>query len=272
MRFSEILLSATVLTGLVWLVDTIFFRANRLMHVMPSNTSKSSAAEPWYVEYSKAFFPILLIVLILRSFLAEPFRIPSGSMHPTLWEGDFILVNKFDYGIRLPVIGTKIFSIGEPKRGDVIVFKQDDDLDSKDVIKRVIGLPGDHINYKDNIIYVNGTPLKQEFLEETNDFTLEKASWPVRKLSEKIDDKIHDIYIHVKDPLRIYQYNDTTVPKGSYFVMGDNRDNSKDSRYWGFVKDEDILGRAFAIWMSWDSLENDWSKKIRWHRLATIIH
>ena len=272
MRFLEILLIATVITGLIWLIDSLFFREKRLWE-LPLGPLSGKVRDPWYVEYSKAFFPILLIVLILRSFLAEPFRIPSGSMHPTLWEGDFILVNKYYYGIRLPVLGTKIISIGEPKRGDIIVFKHDEDSESKDMIKRVVGLPGDQISYKENILYVNGKPAKQKFITETNDITFGNHYWPVRQFSEELDNKIHDIYIQLGSTImpRTYKYNDITVPKGSYFVMGDNRDNSSDSRDWGFVKDEDILGRAFAIWMSWDSQENDLMKKIRWDRLGTSL-
>lgn len=265
MRFSEILLSATVVTGLIVLVDMLFFRKRRFA------TQGLSSSEPWYVEYSRSFFPVLLIVLILRSFLAEPFRIPSGSMHPTLWEGDFILVNKYQYGIRLPGVGTKLFSVSEPKRGDVVVFKHDTNSDSKDMIKRVVGLPGDHIEYKNNTIHINGEPVKQVFQADALDYNVQGIAWPVRELVEHLGDKVHNIFVRVDYTPPHYRFNDVVVPKGHYFVMGDNRDNSGDSRVWGFVKDEDLLGRAFSIWMSWDTLQPAWVDKIRWDRIATKI-
>lgn len=272
MRFSEILLIATSITGFVWLLDILFFKQKRVMHRL-SNGGGEYATEPWYVEYSKSFFPVLLIVLILRSFLAEPFRIPSASMHPTLWEGDFILVNKYNYGIRLPSVGTKILSIGEPKRGDVIVFKRDTKLDSKDMIKRVVGLPGDHVEYKDKMIHINGEAIQQVFQKNVIDGMLEGSTWPAQEFLETLGDAQHNIFVR-SDRLDVpnYRFKDAIVPEGSYFVMGDNRDNSEDSRFWGFVKDEDILGRAFAVWMSWDSIQKEWLQKIRWNRIAKKIN
>jgi signal peptidase I len=274
MRFSEILLIATAITGLICLMDVLFFKRRRAMNAISSGALRSINAikEPWYVEYSKSFFPVLLIVLILRSFLAEPFRIPSASMHPTLWEGDFILVNKYNYGIRLPGSGTKLFSVGKPKRGDVIVFKHDTDIDSKDMIKRVVGLPGDHVEYKDKVIYINGEPVKQTFNKEAMDHTLQGPAWTVRELEEQLGDNKHSIFVRSDlSDTPDFRYKDVIVPKDNYFVMGDNRDNSGDSRVWGFVKDEEVLGRAFSVWMSWDSLEPAWLNKIRWNRIATWI-
>lgn len=290
--FTEYLFLAIVVTGLIWSIDALFFRPRRYRKGVSLDVTKES----WIVEYSRAFFPILLVVFILRSFVAEPFRIPSGSMHPTLWEGDFILVNKFNYGIRLPILRNKAFSVGNPKRGDVIVFKHAYDSESKDMIKRVIGLPGDRIQYKDKVIYVNGTPLKQIFLNETLDNNMQGQTWPVQRFEEKNDSKekendadaketgsngsgsngskVKEYNIFVRADSfqhKPYEYADVVVPADSYFVMGDNRDNSDDSRYWGFVKDEEILGRAFLIWMSWDSLEFNWLKKIRWHRVGNEI-
>lgn len=274
MRFSEILLIATAVTGLIWLLDVLFLKRHRLMSVLSNGALGESAKDPWYVEYAKSFFPVLLVVLILRSFLAEPFRIPSASMHPTLWEGDFILVNKYNYGIRLPSVGTKLFSIGDPKRGDVIVFKRDTHLDSKDMIKRVIGLPGDHVEYKDKMIYLNGEPIKQVFQKDMMDYgMLQGPMWPVQEFRETLGDKEHNIFVRGdRTDVPAYRFKDIIVPEGSYFVMGDNRDNSEDSRFWGFVKDEDVLGRAFAVWMSWDSIQQEWLQKIRWHRVATKIN
>lgn len=268
MRFSEILLIATAVTGAVWLLDAIFWRPKRMMYVI--GRARQSDQEPWWVEYSRAFFPILLIVLILRSFLAEPFRIPSGSMRPTLLEGDFIVVNKYTYGLRLPLTGTKIISLNDPKRGDVVVFKHEENGESIDMIKRVIGLPGDHIQYKDGTIYINGEAVNKEFQVEKEDTLPQGHKIPVREYKETINGIQHQIFIHpeANQHLSHYAYTDVQVPAGSYFVMGDNRDNSKDSRVWGFVKDEDIQGRAFAVWMSWDS---DSASKVRWHRLMTEI-
>jgi signal peptidase I len=269
MRFAEILVTATAVTGAIWLIDSLFWRHKRMMRIMPGSYG-SGVKEPWYVEYSKAFFPILLIVLILRSFLAEPFRIPSSSMHPTLLEGDFILVNKFTYGLRVPVAGNKLLETGKPKRGDVVVFKHTKkDGESIDMIKRVIGLPGDHITYKDNTIYINDKPVKQEFLADILDSDSMGDAYPVRKFKEELNGISHDIFVRIRDKMMTlnYPYQDVQVPNDSYFVMGDNRDNSQDSRFWGFVKDEDLQGRAFGIWMSWDADTN----RPRWHRIASPI-
>lgn len=275
MRFNEILLLVTFITGFIWLIDSLFFRPRRIMLVLPGKRGEDTQ-EPWWVEYSRSFFPILLIVLILRTFIVEPFRIPSGSMRPTLLEGDFIVVNKFDYGLRLPVLNDVVIPLGTPKRGDVIVFKHVKNTESLDMIKRIVGLPGDHVQYKDKIIYINGEPVKQEFLaEKTDQDTSQGYSWTVRHQKESLGDIQHDIYIHA-DPEspRAREYEDVVVPPNHYFVMGDNRDNSDDSRSWGFVDNKDILGKAFMIWFSWDSSPKggDWLKKsIRWDRIGNPL-
>jgi signal peptidase I len=199
--------------------------------------------DPAPVEYAKSFFPILFAVLILRSFLFEPFQIPTGSMIPTLNVGDFIVVNKFAYGLRLPVTGTKILGIGEPKRGDVMVFIPPHDPNY--FIKRVIGLPGDHVRYAENIVYINNEPLTQDegiLLPELG-----------KKLSlETIGGLTHGI--HTDAPQRFGRYpwlkpEGMVVPEGQYFMMGDNRDNSEDSRYWGPASEDKIVGKAVAVWM-----------------------
>jgi len=248
MRFAEILLGVTTLTGLIWAVDSAFFKHHRMRSVIP-DAQNSAVQEPWWVEYAKAFFPVLLLVLVLRSFLAEPFRIPSGSMHPTLIEGDFVLVNKYTYGLRFPAFGYKMLEIGTPKRGDIIVFKHGD----MDLIKRVVGLPKDHIQYKDKVIYVNGKPITQTFETELVDEDDRGVRHTMRVLSETLGETTHQLLVQPSQPTAPslhYPYDDVTVPDQSYFVMGDNRDNSKDSRMWGFVPDEAIQGRAFGIWMS----------------------
>jgi signal peptidase I len=211
--------------------------------------------DPLPVEYAKSFFPILFAVLILRSFLFEPFQIPTGSMIPTLNVGDYIVVNKFAYGLRLPVTGTKILSVSEPKRGDVMVFIPPHDPHY--FIKRVIGLPGDHVRYADNIVYINGEPLPQDEGRILQDKGI--------KLSiETIGGLAHDIHTSVPQRFtRNYDWMDDAgvhrkgwmtpegmvVPEGQYFMMGDNRDNSLDSRYWGPASEAKIVGKAVAVWM-----------------------
>jgi signal peptidase I len=271
MRFTDFLLIATLMTGLVWMLDRLFWRPRRLINVFSSSPKEKS--EPLIVEYCRAFFPVLLLVFLLRSFLAEPFYIPSGSMRPTLVEGDFILVNKFAYGLRLPLIGTKVVSIGNPSRGDVVVFKHDKQGDSLDFIKRVVGLPGDHIEYKDKIIYVNGEAMKQEFVAETQDRDIGKnTGWSVRHQHETLGNIRHDIYVHTDMEPSMQQFTDMTVPNDSYFVMGDNRDNSNDSRSWGVVKGEELLGRALGVWFSWDSSKTGMDRikhAVRWERIGS---
>jgi signal peptidase I len=196
------------------------------------------------VEYAKSFFPILFAVLILRSFLFEPFQIPTGSMIPTLNVGDFIVVNKYAYGLRLPVTGTKIFEVDQPKRGDVMVFIPPHEPDY--FIKRVIGLPGDHIRYADKVVYINGEPLIQEEIELIRE-------QGVLHSREAIGGVTHDIYTAASQRFnRTYDWlrpEGMTIPEGQYFMMGDNRDNSSDSRYWGPASEAKIVGKAVAVWM-----------------------
>jgi len=201
--------------------------------------------EPVAVEYAKSFFPILFAVLLLRSFVFEPFQIPTGSMIPTINVGDFIVVNKYAYGLRLPVVGTKILPVGEPKRGDVMVFIPPHEPIY--YIKRVIGLPGDHIQYRDKVVYVNGEALAQQDLGVI-------PALGVRHLKETVNGLEHDIYT-AATPERFERFYDwmppegIVVPQGHYFMMGDNRDNSSDSRYWGPVPEKNIVGKAIAVWM-----------------------
>ena len=196
------------------------------------------------VEYAKSFFPILFAVLVLRSFLFEPFQIPTGSMIPTLNIGDFIVVNKFSYGLRLPVTGTKIIPVGEPKRGDVMVFIPPHDPNY--FIKRVIGLPGEHVRYADNTIYINGEPLPQEELDLIRELGVQHSR-------ETVGGITHDIYTAASQRFpRVYDWlppEGAVIPEGHYFMMGDNRDNSSDSRYWGPVSEDRIVGKAVAVWM-----------------------
>lgn len=244
--FEFFLVAASVATGLIWAGWVLY-----LKYVMPRD---SEIVEPWPVEYAKSFFPVIFIVLLLRSFLVEPFRIPSGSMMPTLLIGDFILVNKFTYGVRLPVLHNKIVEFGEPKRGDIVVFRFPGNP-SVDYIKRVIGLPGDRIQYVNKQIIINGKPVKQTPLMIFQGVGKGRDSTGSSLLSEDLDTVTHDILIREGQPMPPARYvvsEGVTVPEGHYFVMGDNRDNSNDSRFWGFVPEANLVGRAFFRWMSFD--------------------
>lgn len=247
--FSLLLTVLSALTGLAWLADRLFFAKTRAL----MRGEGDQVADPWWVDYARSLFPVLFFVLMLRSFIAEPFRIPSGSMMPNLLIGDFILVNKFTYGIRLPVLNTKIIPMGEPKRGDVVVFRPPHHPE-QDWIKRVVGLPGDEIVVQDNRVTVNGKPAGYVpggvfvGVGQGRDMT------GGRLLAETFADASSGHTVLVRDDIPFLMHrNDTwTVPEGHYFVMGDNRDNSEDSRYWGFMPEQNLVGRAFLIWMNWD--------------------
>ncbi len=197
-------------------------------------------------EYAAAFLPVLLVVLCIRSFLYEPYRIPSGSMQPTLEIGDFIFVNKFAYGLRLPVTNTTVVELGSPKRGDVVVFKLPSDPRAN-FIKRMVGLPGDFIEYRDKRLHINGEPI-----ELSEPVPLNPASpYSVRKAVELLGQASHDVHFM---PGRISREGRFRVPAGHYFVMGDNRDNSRDSRYpgVGYIPEDRLVGRAERIWFNWE--------------------
>ena len=238
MNLELILTFATALTGIVWLVYALTHRG----------VPKDKRREPWYVEYSKSFFPVLLIVLVLRSFVAEPFRIPSGSMMPTLLVGDFILVNKFAYGLRLPVLHTKIADLGEPERGDVVVFRFPRNPE-EDYIKRIVGLPGDRIGYFNKTVYINGEPMPQWVVGVYHGVGSGEVMTGAEERIEDLAGRRHHILIR---PDRLNVEGEYVVPEGHYFVLGDNRDNSNDSRFWGFVPEENLVGKAFIIWLNWD--------------------
>lgn len=264
LNFPLLLVIAVAVCGLLALLDLVFLAprrrkaiANYQATVQPADMQviEKLNKEPLLVEYGKSFFPVLFIVLVLRSFLVEPFQIPSGSMKPTLDVGDFILVNKFSYGIRLPVIDKKIIEVGDPQRGDVMVFRYPSDP-SVNYIKRVVGLPGDTVRYtSDKHLYVNGQLVAQQ-LVGVEPGTLGSAELYKEKLGE-VEHMIRKEMSRYRAP----PDNEWTVPAGHYFMMGDNRDNSNDSRYWddpnipkdelGMVPDQNIVGKAFAVWMSW---------------------
>ena len=196
------------------------------------------------VDFCQSTFPVLFIVMIIRSFIVEPYKIPSGSMIPTLQIGDFILVNKFNYGLRLPVIGTNIYSVGAPKFGDVMVFKQPG-KESINFIKRVIGVPGDIISYNNKVFYINGVAVDKQLANHTTDIANNYSLF-----NECIADNCHQIQTN-NNKLNLAAEGTWKVPDNMYFVAGDNRDNSHDSRFWGFVPDKNIVGKAFYIWMNW---------------------
>lgn len=239
------LVAITALSGLIILLYRLF----------ASKELRSSDNPPILLDYARSFFPVLLIVIILRSFVAEPFRIPSGSMIPTLEIGDFILVQKYAYGVRLPVIHKKIISVAEPQRGDVMVFRYPRDP-SINYIKRVIGLPGDRISWTANKeLIVNGKKIPysdSKTVEVDTQFGARKANILTETLSSKEGDVEHAIQLFAGQSKAV----DVVVPEGSYFVMGDNRDNSSDSRVWGFVPEKNIVGKAIYVWMHWNWQEN----------------
>ncbi len=260
MDFALIMFVLLLVTGGIWLLDKLVLAKSRA----------SGVADPWWVEYAKSFFPVILIVFCIRSFLVEPFKIPSGSMIPTLQVGDFILVNKYTYGIRLPIIDQKIIQINDPQRGDVMVFHYPENP-SVDYIKRVVGVPGDVIEYRNKHLTING---KEQLQQPIGDYNYVESGLNfvhTERMSEMLGKRRHDILINPDMPnvhlgsVADFQgrenctYDDEsvrcTVPAGSYFMMGDNRDNSRDSRYWGFVPDKEIVGRAFFIWMNFSDLK-----------------
>lgn len=257
--FSLVLVCLVGACGALWLLDSLWIKKFRLAAIADYESTQTKgkteeqqaediaglAQEPMLIEYAKSFFPVLLIVLILRSFLVEPFQIPTGSMIPTLEVGDFILVNKYAYGVRLPVIGTKIVDVADPERGDVMVFIPPH-VNSY-YIKRVIGLPGDTIRYEDKRLYVNGEIINEEFVEDIAiDTNLGELPGTLHR--ETINGVEHATQ-HISAIARQRSRTTWVIPNGHYFMMGDNRDNSSDSREWGAVPEEDIVGRAIAVWM-----------------------
>lgn len=250
--FALVLVIAVAVTGLFSFYDVLFLAPKRKAAVaaaeeraeISDDTREKLSRQPILMEYSRSFFPVLFIVLILRSFLVEPFQIPSGSMLPTLKIGDFILVNKYHYGIRLPVAGTKVIPLNDPQRGDVMVFKYPEDP-RINYIKRVVGVPGDKIRYANKKLFVNGKQVPQEFVAN-----LKFENPPKILVKEDLFGVEHEIYV---EPFRDPKWPEWEVPEGNYFVLGDNRDNSRDSRYWNFVPDELVVGKAFAVWLHWES-------------------
>ena len=291
-NFSLLLLILTLATLCYWLAERLHFKPQRMAAAAKlevqhnarraelsrqgivkvdgdvASARQALLAQPWWLDWTAGLFPVILVVFLLRSFLFEPFKIPSGSMIPTLLVGDLILVNKFHYGIRLPVINKKIVANHEPQRGDVMVFRYPRDT-SIDYIKRVVGLPGDEVSYRGQRLYINGKPVPTEPLPEYYD---EDSMRYVPQFSELLGDVAHRILVNPRlqpfyggDEQRTFAFRENCVfnvegvtckvPAGQYFMMGDNRDNSQDSRFWGFVPDENIVGKAFFVWMNFGNFK-----------------
>ncbi|MFC4821519.1 signal peptidase I [Dokdonella ginsengisoli] len=272
--FALLLVVLTAVSGVIWLLDRLFLAKARAQRAQAFETmtalsqeerearSRNALREPVAVEYARSFFPVLFVILLFRSFIAEPFKIPSGSMMPTLLVGDFILVNKFSYGLRLPVLNKKVLDVGEPKRGDVFVFRYPENP-KEDYIKRVIGLPGDEITYRNKVLYVNGEEIAETGLGPyvgpgESGRSMAGAQVKLEKLGA-VEHRIMEL------PQAFIGHEGTwKVPPGHYFAMGDNRDNSQDSRFWGFVPEQNLVGRAFVIWMNFDN-------GIDFSRIGTLI-
>jgi signal peptidase I len=291
MNFALILLMLVVLTGFAWVLDKLVFLPQRRRaaeatvaefdrqqervgeRFADENAAQTRARlrddklrQPWWLEYTASFFPVILAVFVVRSFIVEPFKIPSGSMVPTLLVGDFILVNKYEYGLRMPITNTKLTNGSPLKRGDVVVFRYPKD-ESVDYIKRVIGLPGDTVAYEDKKLTINGKPVPETPLPDY--FDDERIGY-AKQFEEDLDGRKNAILNNPQVPPFVVGADDfpfrdncnynaqgvtCKVPPGNYFMMGDNRDNSADSRYWGFVPDNNIVGRAFFIWMNFSNLK-----------------
>lgn len=260
MNFPLIMLILLIITGGISLLDRFILRRHRA----------PEAQGPWWVEYPKSFFPVILIVFFLRSFLVEPFKIPSGSMIPTLLVGDFILVNKYTYGIRLPVINLKVMDVNEPRRGEVMVFRYPENP-SMDYIKRIVGVPGDTVMYRNKQLIINNVPVK---MQADGEYTYVESGLNYvysRRFGESLGEHNYEILINPDVPdiqlagVRSFPHRENCtydddwftckVPAGNYFTMGDNRDSSSDSRYWGFVPERNIVGKAFMIWWNFNDLK-----------------
>lgn len=289
MNFPLILLLLTIFTGVFWVLEKKRFAPERRARAEAAAGAFEAAnreavdrgepavieearrirerelRQPWWIEYTADIFPVILAVFLVRSFLFEPFRIPSGSMLPTLHVGDFILVNKYDYGIRLPVLDKKIIPVGHPERGDVVVFRYPMDT-SVDYIKRVVGVPGDVVDYHDKVLRINGV---EQLQTGKTTFVDPESLMSLDQYDEDLSGVRHMIAVDPNRPPYVPQFAlkkdipecrydehgfTCRVPKGQYFVMGDNRDNSEDSRYWGFVPDENLVGRATLIWANFGNM------------------
>ncbi len=292
--FSAVLFGITAITGVAWLLDVALLRPRRARAARAAGKDPALIPEPGAVDYARSFFPVALVVLVLRSFIFEPFRIPSDSMMPTLLDGDFIIVNKYTYGLRLPVINRKIIPVSEPQRGDVVVFRYPRDP-SVNYIKRLVGLPGDHVEVRSDRITINGQPVPFKIIAPYNDGCYINMQLAEEHLGEHVHQSMLCPVPLFPSPVTPAGCNrsesrgyycgtddgsaadalagegpafETTVPAGSYFMMGDNRDNSEDGRVWGFVPEDNLVGKATRIWFNWDLKRTGGPK---WSRLGSAI-
>ena len=259
--FPLILTCLTLFSGIVVLVDWLWQRAAY------GNADRGKL--PTLIEYCRSFFPIFFIVLILRSFLFQPFRVPTGSLEPSIMPGDFILVKQFAYGVKMPVWNNTLFGKSGPQRGDIALFSYP--VNPKlTFVKRVIGLPGDHISYIDKVFYINGKQMKQTFVKNTVDVEPD-GNIPVKEYTENLMGIKHHIIVNPSAPTN--NFTNLVVPKGKYLMIGDNRDGSDDSRYWGFVPEKDFVGKALFVWMNVDT-KGTWNVlkwHIGWNRIGTNL-
>ena len=249
--FPFVLVSLVAISGTIALIDGIVFARKRL------NGEKI----PWIPEQARSLFPVLLLVLVLRSFVGQPFRVPTSSLEPTVMPGDLLAVGMYQYGLRLPVWHTKIFETGEPKRGDIVLFRWPVNP-KENFIKRLIGLPGDHISYINKVLFINGQPAKQTFIKDDIDHE-SNDDW-IKRYEENLNGVKHQIFRNPNRPST--NFYDFVVPKRHYFMMGDNRDNSGDSRFWGVVPESAIIGKGIMVWMNW------FDGQINWHRIGTFLN
>ncbi len=268
--FSLMLVAVGAVSGLIWAADQIFFARRRKRNAAAAGTAPERVREPIAVEYARSFFPVIVLVLVIRSFLFEPFRIPSDSMMPTLFDGDFIFVSKYSYGLRLPVINTLLLPTGKPQRGDVIVFRLPPNP-KINYIKRLIGLPGDRIRVtENNQLYVNDQPMPQQPGPPYRGPKQDVWNYVDAPTAfEQLDTKRHEIMFSQGSA----KTGEWVVPAGHYFFMGDNRNNSKDSRFQdeidapGFVPAENLVGKAVRIWLNLDTRDGP-----LWRRIGNAIN
>lgn len=260
--FPLILFCVVVFTGLVSLTDIII----RVFKHQPA--FGKHLKHPLIIEYARSFFPVLLLVFLIRSFVFQPYRVPSGSLEPTVIPGDLIFVNQFSYGLHFPIWNKRLFSVGTPQPGQIALFYFP--VNNRiNFVKRVIGVPGDKISYIDKVLYLNGQKIPQRFVQNVtrvNDFG-QLTSY--EEYEETINGVKHDIFVR-PDVSGVNFYN-VVVPADHYFMMGDNRDESDDSRYWGPVPSNEFIGHALLIWMSWNSTPAHWYDYIRWNRIGTLL-
>lgn len=265
MDFSLILVLLTFAMGFIWALDVALLRGQRAARAAAAGEGAEPPREPALVEFSRSFFPIVLAVLLVRSFLFEPFRIPSSSMMPTLRVGDFIFVSKYSYGLRLPVLNTEIAELGRPERGDVAVFRLPSDPGTN-YIKRVVGVPGDVVSVRDKRLWINGEPVPLELTDEVERVECGGFWFDARVAYETLNGERHRVYLgEARD--RPSPFLDRPVPDGQYLVMGDNRDCSRDGRIIGYIPAENLVGRAVRIWMNWDAEAG----RPLWHRIGDRI-